>query len=244
MAYAAISETLKSESETQSIETLLLRFLYRERILVSEKIFMEKDEPGMTAMVKNNVHRIVSYQNLMSTRVGFQLIPDDHSGQVACTTAELETFEKYYSAESIGEAVLKAFNGKPRKIPHQPLIDFLQYNVPSSFKGTGLEFLEEVFDIDTGLILEPAIGYLLVRLHILKKKGDKDFSQDSMLPSKSTRPFGPKDGKVPKVTNLKSQVQVEIVEPIKLLVTPKANVPRQERVVPPPKTQKCKCNIL
>jgi hypothetical protein len=156
LAYSMLTGTTKEDQQTQTLDAILVRQLYTLRENVVEELYMKSN-------TSRNTHPMTSYRNLCCHLVGLAEIPDPHRS--VCTNdptmESVGQFYTRYSPDFLVDYVLRAANEKRGgNLPYDPLVEFFTEH---SLLEDEYEFLEQVFDMDTGKLKRKWIKFFLFK---------------------------------------------------------------------------------
>jgi hypothetical protein len=159
MAYALMAGSLKGEMQRQSMSHAISQLLHKLKVKTIENMF-KADGRYM------NTHPLLAYQNGLSEHVGLDFVHDEHQTPENATPERIKTFFEKYNFETCVEVVNLAINEKPRKIPYDTTMRWLEEHVPSGYEK--YDYLMEVFDED-GKVKSPHIIDMLLSERILEE---------------------------------------------------------------------------
>eukprot|EP01098_Paradermamoeba_levis_P002704 TRINITY_DN1315_c0_g1_i1.p1 TRINITY_DN1315_c0_g1~~TRINITY_DN1315_c0_g1_i1.p1 ORF type:complete len:450 (+),score=118.27 TRINITY_DN1315_c0_g1_i1:51-1352(+) len=231
LAYGFVTDSMKVDFEKETLHSYLLRLLYTLRELVCEKVFIRHIPQHNYGM---NSHYIVPFRNGMADQVGLDQVPDVNFPAPLVYESQVPQFFEEYTVELIVKTIKDAINQKPKKIPYEVVLTWLELNRPKEYENDGYGWLEEAFDEETGELKEQYVLYMLLQNNILlyPDEADQREKEIAILVEEAQKRAVPKQKELPK---FKPPRNAEVELGLDAVGNPWHS--KLERVIHPPKFQ-------
>merc|ERR1712228_99305 len=171
-AYGMMTNNLDKYTKSQSLQQQILRVLATKRRLLVEKLHH-------AFKFSDNVHYIASFHDELADKLGLKKFNDwQYKNTFNNTSNKYVNWKKgldqmffkcLYTNEVIVECILKQIDEK--KIGYQKIVAFFEEHCPEGMKKN--EFLQVVIDIDSGMIDEKWMYWMLEKLEIFLIKTEE-----------------------------------------------------------------------